>query len=162
MLYKPFPNIPLDIGALDDAIVQNWEALSLTYNPWHVDRKPIDPISLPEDTMVTDNLQYPQPMQLDEWELLSQLHPTNDMQLSDLDNLGRCDFDKNHNWHDTTIPLDLQELSIDFIQNNRSEHPLPQPAFSNTPNSMTLSPTQMKAHSIIMNHSAGIQTSLPL
>ena len=112
--------------------------------------------------MVIDNLQYPQPMQLDEWELLSQLHPTNDMQVSDLDILGRRDFDKNHNWHDTTTPLHLQELAIDFIQNNRSDHHLPQPSYSNTPNSQTLSPTQMKAHSIIMNHSANILTSPPL
>ena len=90
----------------------------------HVDRKLVEPISLSEDTMVSDNLQNPQPMQLDEWELLSQLHPANDMQISDLDILGRCDLDKNHNWHDTTIPLHLQELAIDFIQNNHSDHHL--------------------------------------
>ena len=85
MLYKPFRNIQLDIGASNDAIIINWQELKLTYTPWHVDRKPIEPISLSEDTMVSDDLQNPQPMQLDEWESLSQLHPTNDMQISDLD-----------------------------------------------------------------------------
>ena len=107
MLYKPFCNIQLDIGTYDDAIVTNWQELKLTYTPWHVDRKPIEPISLSKDTMVFDGLQNLQPMQLDEWELLSQLHPTNDIQISDLDILGHHDFDKNHNWHDTTIPLIL-------------------------------------------------------
>ena len=85
MLYKPFCNIQLDISASDNAIVTNWQELKLTYTPWHVDRKPVKPISLLEHTMVSNDLQNPQPMQLDEWELLSQLHPTNDMQISDLD-----------------------------------------------------------------------------
>ena len=101
-------------------------------------------------------------MQLDEWELLSQLHPTNDMQISDLDILGHRDFEKNHNWDDTTIPLILQELAIEFIQNNRLDHHLPQPSYSDTPNSQTLSPTQKKSHSIVMNHSVNILTSPPL
>ena len=112
--------------------------------------------------MVSDDLQNPQPMQLDEWELLSQLHPTNDIQISDLDILGRHDFDKNHNWHDTTIPLIYLELAINFIQNNRSHHHLPQPSYSDTPNYQTLSPTQTKSHSIVMNHSTNILTSPPL
>ena len=48
MLYKPFCNIQLDIGASDDAIVTNWQELKLNYTPWHVDWKPTEPLSLSE------------------------------------------------------------------------------------------------------------------
>ena len=79
MLYKPFCNIQINIGDSDDAIVTNWQELKLNYTPWHVDRKPIEPLSLSEHTMVSNDLQNPHHMDLDEWKLLSQLHPANDM-----------------------------------------------------------------------------------
>jgi len=59
-------------------------------------------------------------MEINEWELLFQLYPTNELLINDLDMLGLCGFDDNHNWNHTTIPLDLQNNAIQFIENSHS------------------------------------------
>jgi ATP-dependent DNA helicase PIF1 len=39
LLYKPFRNIPLDIGLSDDTVIENWR--NFRYRAWHVDQAPI-------------------------------------------------------------------------------------------------------------------------
>ena len=39
---------------------------------------------------------------MDEWEMLSRLVPPNTVQVSDIDTLGRRDFDLIHAWNSTT------------------------------------------------------------
>jgi hypothetical protein len=112
MLYKPLCNIPLDIGTSNEEITTNWAQMKNTYTPWHVDHKPPTPLPIAQENAFGDEMKTPHPMDLDEWEILSQLHPTNNIQISDLDMLGHHDFDNNHNWNTTSIPFNLQEISI--------------------------------------------------
>jgi hypothetical protein len=72
------------------------------------------------------------------------------------------DFDNNHNLITTSIPFNLQEITIQFIENNRSHHQIPQPCYSNTPSSKTLSPTQPKSLYVVLKHSTGKDKNPPL
>jgi hypothetical protein len=141
-------------------LLQTWAQMKNTYTPWHVNHKPPTPLPIAQENAFIDEMKTPHPMDLDEWEMLSQLHPTNDIQISDLDMLGHHDFDNNHNWNTTSIPFNLQEIAIQFIENNHSHHQLPQPCYSNTPSSKTLSPTQLKSLSIVLKHSTEKITTL--
>ena len=111
LLYKPFRNVPKDIGSSDLEIVSAWESFHGSYNPWHVDREPSPPPTISVDTPPPDEDHPTSSINLSEWELLSQLHPGNNLQLDDLDMLGHRNFDTNHNWGHTQIPLHFAKLS---------------------------------------------------
>lgn len=51
-------------------------------------------------------------IELDEWEFLSQLHPSNTIELSDLNILGHCNFGKNLNWSYTFILVHMQGIVV--------------------------------------------------
>ena len=53
---------------------------------------------------------------MDEWEMLSRLVPPNIVQVSDIDTLGRRDFDLIHAWNSTTGSNRNLEDPIDFIK----------------------------------------------
>ena len=69
-------------------------------------------------------------MDMYEWEILSHLHPKNNIQVDDLDILGHRDIDTKHNWAHSQIPLHLQEYVISFIDVNRSSNQIPTPPCS--------------------------------
>lgn len=153
LLYKPFRNISSNIGNSNEDFVANWEHRFPSYKACNVDHHPSKPLPLADENLVDGKLQPLHPTNLDEWEMLSQIHPTNDIQVNHLDMLGLLDFDKNHNWNDTIIPFNLQEIAIPFITNNCSNQHLPHPCHSNSTTSNSLSPNQTKALNIILNHS---------
>ena len=108
LIYKPFRNISSDMGNSNEDFVANQEHLFPSYKAWHVDHKASKPLPLADDNLVDGQIQPFHPTNLDEWEILSQFHPTDDIQVNHLDMLGLCDFDKNHNWNYTIIPFNLQ------------------------------------------------------
>ena len=81
LLYKPFRNIPNDIGLSSETVIENWR--NFRYRAWHVDRSPApsdtadeDEYSHEEDTIVEDDFE--------EWQVLSRLIPPNNIAISDL------------------------------------------------------------------------------
>ena len=132
-----------------------------SYNPWHVNRQPSPPPTISIDTPPPHEDHPACSIDMSEWELLSQLHPGNNLQLDDLDMLGHRDFDTNHNWGHTHIPLHLQNLTISFLDLNRSSNQAELQPFS-TPTPKCFSPTQRKAFEIIMSHSTQHTTTKPL
>ena len=99
---------------------------------------------------------------MSEWELLSQLHPGNNLQLDDLDMLGHHDFDTNHNWGHTHIPLHLQNSTISIIDLNRSSNQAELQHFSTSASPNCFSPTQRTTFEIIMSHYTQHTTTKPL
>ena len=73
----------------------------LRYRAWHVNRIPLGPNTNEED----DNTHQDEVIHendMDEWEMLSCLVPPNTVQVSDINTLGRRDFDLIHAWNSTT------------------------------------------------------------
>ena len=91
-------------------------------------------------------------MDMSEWEILSHLHPGNNIQVDELDMLGHHDFETNHYQDKTHVPLHLQGSDISFIDVNRSSNQIPTPPCStfNSPN--CLSPTQHITFDLVMSH----------
>ena len=90
-----------------------------TYTPWHVHREnenPQTPHTKDQSTSDTP----PDSMQMHDWKILSQLHLCYNIEVDDLDMIGYHDFDANHNWSHTTIPLYSQEIAINFVEFNCS------------------------------------------
>jgi len=122
MLYKPFCHIVQDIGDSAAEFITNWQTFRPLYKPWHQHRTLSDIESVANDTSTIHETNPPDTMEINEWELLYQLHPTDELLINDLDMLGLRGFDDTHNWNHTTIPLDLQNNTIQFIENSRSIH----------------------------------------
>ena len=93
-------------------------------------------------------------MDLNEWELLSQLYPTDELLINEIQMLGLRGFDDNHNWNDATIPLHLQEIGAHFIENNHSLHHIIQTNTNTLKCLSSLSSMQKKALDIICSHSS--------
>ena len=87
LLYKPFRDIPAEIGLLAKIIIESWR--NFHYRAWHVDRhlSIIDNIEDEEDGDFSN-----QEMNLEdgfqEWQIFSRLVPPNDVNVSDLHILG--------------------------------------------------------------------------
>lgn len=122
MLYKPFRHIARDIGNYAEEFIRNWQAFRPFYEPWHQHRTLSDIDPLANDNSNIHEFHPPDIMDLNEWELLSQLYPTDELLINDLQMLGLRGFDENHNWNHTAIPLHLQEIGPQFIENNHSVH----------------------------------------
>ena len=61
---------------------------------WHVERVQEEPSTSPSDDSNSDLIPFPLPHTMDEWELLSQIRPGNNIHIDDLEMLEHCDFDK--------------------------------------------------------------------
>ena len=99
---------------------------------------------------------------MDEWELLSQMRPGNNIKVNDLEMLGHREFDKNHNWSHNNICTELHETVTSFIEVNHLSIQLHEdiPYFSNYPHS--LSPTQCIAFDLVMSHFRNTTYAQPL
>lgn len=97
MLYKPFRHIVQDIGDSATKFIANWQTFRPFYNPWHQHRTLSDIESVTNDTSNINEANPTDTMEINEWELLSQLHPTNELLINDLDMLGLRVFDDTHN-----------------------------------------------------------------
>lgn len=92
--------------------------------------------------LLDDEMHARHHMELGEWELLSQLHLSNNIQLSDLNMLGHCNFHNNHNSICTYVPIHMQETTVQFIDFNGSNHQIEHVDSSIPPYLDSLSPTQ--------------------
>jgi len=96
LLYFPFHTLPNDIGSIDAEIIAHWEQRKGTYTPWHIHQE----IENPQTPHTEDQSTSDTPlnsMQMNEWKILSQLHPSYNIEVDDLDIIGYHDFDANHN-----------------------------------------------------------------
>ena len=150
-MYFPFRTLPGDIGSTDAEIIAHWEQKKGTYTPWHVHRENEHPQSPPTEDQTTANTP-PASMQMNEWQILSQLHPSYNIAIDDLNMIGYLDFDVNHNWSQNIIPPPLQETTSNFIDFNHSAIQNQHHSFSDLPNDHTLSPTQSIAFTTIFSH----------
>ena len=151
MLYKPFRHIVQDIGDSAAEFITNWQTFHPVYKPWHQHCTLSNIESVADDTSTINETNPLDTMEINEWELLSQLHPTNELFINDLDMLGLRGFDDTHNWNHTTIPLDLQNNAIQFIENSCSIHRILQTHQHIMVTLTTLSPLQRKALNIVSN-----------
>jgi hypothetical protein len=79
VLYKPFCNIPFNIGTSNKQITTNWAQIMNAYTPCHFNCKAPTPLPIAQENSFGDEMQTLHPMDLDEWEMLSQIHPTNNI-----------------------------------------------------------------------------------
>jgi hypothetical protein len=117
ILYKPFRNIPIDIGLSDETMIENWR--NFRYRPWHVHRAPVSSENVEDDD---DFQEQPTHVEEDfeEWKFLSRLVPPNNVNVSNLHTLGRRDFDICFDWEKTTTSNDVAEEAIYFIRSAKS------------------------------------------
>ena len=85
----------------------------------HIERVEEEPSTPLSDGSNFDAIMFPLPHTMDEWELLSQMRPSNNIQVNDLEMLGHREFDKNHNWSHNNIPTHLHVTTTSFIDLNR-------------------------------------------
>jgi len=162
LLYCPFRALPDDIGSTDGAIVAHWEHIKNTYSSWHVNRRPEVTLPVVGDDASPNGFHTCQTMAIDEWKILSHLHPRNNIDVDDLDILSHRDFDSNQNWALTNIPPTLQETTIHFIESSRSANPIQHVPSSNPNRLASLSPTQKIAFNTILSHFTTTSPIAPL
>jgi DNA replication protein DnaC len=59
-------------------------------------------------------------IELNEWQLFSQMGPSSSVSVSELDMLGRCEFDQNNRWDLIIIPEPLHIIATQFINENKT------------------------------------------
>ena len=97
LLYKPFRSIPHDIGTTTSEIISRWYQIKGTYVVWHIEHAEEEPSTPLSNVSNFDAITFPLPHTMDEWELLSQIRPGNNIHIDEFEMLGHRDFDKNHN-----------------------------------------------------------------
>lgn len=151
-----FHTLPNDIGSIDEEIIAHWEQKKGTYTPWHVHQEIQNPQTpQPEDqsTPVATPSDHPfGPMQMNEWKLISHLHPGYNIEIDVPEIIGYRDFNANENWSHTYIHLHLQEPAIFFFEFNQSNIQSQLHPSSNLPQDHTLSPTQKETFTIVLSH----------
>jgi ATP-dependent DNA helicase PIF1 len=159
LLYKPFRNIPNDIGLSSETVIENWR--NFRYRAWHVDRSPTpsdtadeDEDSHEEETIVEDDFE--------EWQVLSRLIPPNNITISDLQTLGRREFDICFNWDQSMVSNDVAEEAIHFIKIAKSRGDIVENSLSTIPSPTSLSEKQRQAFEIILRHSVEYEHREPL
>lgn len=79
---------------------------------------------------------------------------TNYNDLDDIQMLGRCEFDKNYNWVEHTVPHNLHDFASNFVLTKKDCESITVPTQHSAPNH-TLSSNQEKALNIITAHNKG-------
>ena len=151
LLYKPFRDIDRDIGVDTDSIIQKWESFS--YNAWHIQRETIieenennNGSDIGEDEVVASTTIE------NEWEIISRLHNGQNMQLSEIDMLGRRDIDNNTNWSTEYQGEECTMRAVNFIKNMKENGCLIYDDIPQCLNYRILSNKQQKAMNIVMTH----------
>ena len=120
LLYKPFRHITIEISITKDEIVTNWKSLQPTnYIVFHINRVQNIPTAEPEDDTDNDDLEILEDPDLYEWELLSQMGASNNLNIDDLDMLGKRDIDINYSWNTNNIFHQLDESTTTFISKGK-------------------------------------------
>ena len=131
-------------------MIENWQ--NFQYRAWHVDRSPIpsnivdeDEDSHEQETIVEDDFE--------EWQVLSRLIPPNNITISDLQTLGRREFDIFFNWEKSMVSNDVVKEAIDFTKIVKSRGDIVENSLSTIPSPTSLSKKQRQAFEIILRHS---------
>jgi hypothetical protein len=104
LLYKAFSNFAIDISLSRDTIIHNWENIKGTYHAWHVDCSLANVEETPLDEVEENDTHMHPVMETNDWDLLSRLIPTANIDFNELAILGHRDFDTNYCWNNTNIP----------------------------------------------------------
>ena len=86
---------------------------------WHIEHTEEEPSTPLSDGSNFDAITFPLSHTMDEWELLSEMRPGNNIEVNDLEMLGHREFDKSHNWSHSNICTKLHETTTSFIDLNR-------------------------------------------
>ena len=97
LLYKPFCSFHHDIGKTSSEIISHWHHIKDTYVVWHVEHAQEQPSTPLSDDSNSNAITFPSHT-MDEWELVSQMRPGNNIQVDHLEMLGNHEFDKKNNW----------------------------------------------------------------
>ncbi|XP_059064096.1 uncharacterized protein LOC131856356 [Cryptomeria japonica] len=154
LLYKPFRDIPTEIGTSKEQIITNWKNFKKTnYNRLH-NQQIIDDCSPPnEDVSDNNGSQNEDDTNLYEWELLSRMGATNNFAQNDLQMLGRRDYDINYLWGATIMEDQLDCTTLQFIAATKLQfqHASMQISTQDT-QKIQLSPKQKVALDIVLQH----------
>ncbi|XP_059074747.1 uncharacterized protein LOC131874842 [Cryptomeria japonica] len=164
LLYKPFPDIPTEIGTSKEQIITNWKNFKKTnYNHLH-SQQIIDDCSPPnEDVNDNNGSQNEDDTNLYEWELLSRMGATNNFAQNDLQMLGRRDYDINYLWGATVMEDQLDCTSLQFIVATKLQfqHASMETSTQDT-QKIQLSPKQKVALYIVLQHHNKQSATAPL
>lgn len=151
LLYKPFHDIERDIGVDTDSIIEKWDSFS--YNTWHVQRETIieeneniNGSDIEEDEAIASNTIE------NKWEIISRLHNGQNMQVSEIDMLGRRDIDNNTNWSTEYQGEEFTMEVVNFIKNMKENGCLIYYDIPQCFNYTILSNKQQKEMNIVMTH----------
>ena len=80
LLYKPFHSIHQDIGTTSSEIISHWHHIKDMYVVWNVEREQEQPYTQAlSDDSNPNAITFPLSHSMDEWELLSQMQPSNNI-----------------------------------------------------------------------------------
>lgn len=119
------------------------------YNVWHIDCKEQTENDLGEDIKSEDEPSLQDPPQLHEWELISNMSHSNNLNFNELDLLGKHDFDKNHNWEGHNVSSQLYEDANQFVPRTKISQQANQPPKHEYNCHYKLSPKQQLALQLI-------------
>ncbi|XP_057827996.1 uncharacterized protein LOC131039303 [Cryptomeria japonica] len=164
LLYKPFRDIPTEIGTSKEQIITNWKNFKKTnYNRLH-SQQIIDDCSPPnEDVSDNNGSQNEDDTNLYEWELLSRMGATNNFAQNDLQMLGCRDYDINYLWGATVMEDQLDFTALQFIAATKLQfqHASMQISTQDT-QKIQLSPKQKVALDIVLQHHNKQSATAPL
>lgn len=90
---------------------------------------------------------------MNEWELFLQMGPSNNINVHELDLLGRREFDSSYKWEQLVVPQELHEIATQFINMKKTcSHERHTPSKYVVPD-YTLSSKKKLALTHIINHS---------
>lgn len=92
------------------------------YSPWHVTRTEQLEGGVEDEDYSDDDMDQQATVEMNEWELLSQLGLINNLNLNELDVLGRHDFANNHTWENHNVPSNLHDIAVPFLHTSNMSH----------------------------------------
>ena len=90
---------------------------------------------------------------VEEWKLLSRLISPNTIDISNLQTIGRRDFDRNYNWEENVVNNDIGKDAIEFIKRHHSMGVIVHKNCTTHPSTFSLSKNQCFSFEISMHHS---------
>ena len=125
---------------------------STNYTVFHINRVQNIPTAEPEDDTDNDDLEILEDPDLYEWELLSQMGASNNLNIDDLDMLGKRDIDINYSWNTNNVCHQLDESATTFISKGKLDTNNIISAFKATHQTFQLGQKQQLALDIIIKH----------
>jgi len=113
ILYKLFHHVGSNIGLSTESIFWNWR--NWRYHAWNVDQCPF-PNELDEEHVEPLIGDENVDQDFEEWQLFSRLVPPSCVNILDLDNVGRRDFNVDYNWQEMMVSNEFLEEGVNFLK----------------------------------------------